>query len=53
MIIQDLLNSNLTQKEIASKYNCARSTVTAINIGQNNRKENLNYPLRKERVKKH
>lgn len=53
MIIQDLLNSNLTQKEIASKYNCARSTVTAINIGQNNRKENLNYPLRKGRVKKH
>lgn len=47
MIIEDLLNTKLTQKQIAEKYGCARSTVTAINIGQNNRKENLIYPLRK------
>ena len=47
MIIEDLLNTKLTQKQIAEKYGCARSTVTAINIGQNNRKENLTYPLRK------
>lgn len=47
MIIYDLLNTSLTQKQIAEKYNCARSTVTAINNGQNNKKENLQYPLRK------
>ena len=47
MIIEDLLNTKLTQKQIAEKYNCARSTVTAINNGQNNRKEHLTYPLRK------
>ena len=47
MIISDLLNTNLTQKQIAEKYGCARTTVTAINNGTNNRKENLTYPLRK------
>lgn len=36
MIIEDLLYTNLSQKEIAEKYNCARSTVTAINLGKNN-----------------
>ncbi len=47
MIIEDLLNTNLTQKAIADKYGCARSTVTAINNGQNNKREDLKYPLRK------
>lgn len=47
MIIYDLLNTKLTQKQIAEKYGCARSTVTAINNGQNNRQDNLQYPLRK------
>ena len=36
MIIEDLLHTDLSQKEIAKKYNCARTTVTAINLGQNN-----------------
>lgn len=46
-IINDLLYSNLTQKKIAEKYGCARTTVTAINTGVNYKQENLKYPLRK------
>lgn len=46
-IIDDLLNSNLNQRQIAEKYGCARTTVTAINNGKNFKQENLNYPLRK------
>ena len=47
LIINDLLNTDLTQKEIALKYGVGRTTVTAINNGQNFRNNNLNYPLRK------
>ena len=46
-IINDLLNTNLTQKQIAEKYGVGRTTVTAINSGQNHRQKNLSYPLRK------
>lgn len=45
-IINDLLTTNLTQKEIANKYGVGRTTITAINNGQNNRRDNLTYPLR-------
>lgn len=45
-IISDLLNTKMTQKEIAQKYGVGRSTVTAINNGQNHRQPDLNYPLR-------
>lgn len=51
-IIEDLQNTTLTQKEIAKKYNVGRTTVTAINNGQNHRQANLNYPIRKKPVKK-
>lgn len=47
-IINDLLNTDLTQNEIAQKYNKARSTVTKINNGRAHKKENLTYPLRKK-----
>lgn len=47
LIKNDLLNSNLTQKEIGEKYNVGRTTVTAINQGQNFFDESLDYPLRK------
>lgn len=43
----DLLNTTLTQKEIANKYNVGRTTITAINNGQNFYDKNLEYPLRK------
>lgn len=46
-IIYDLINTNLTQKKIAEKYGCARTTVTAINQGVHFPQENLTYPLRK------
>ena len=45
-IIYDLLNTKLTQKEIAKKHGVGRTTVTAINNGQNHRDKNLSYPLR-------
>lgn len=47
LIIDDLLNTALTQKEIAKKYGVSRSCVTMINIGENNRQSDLTYPLRK------
>ena len=47
LIIDDLLNTTLTQKEIAKKYGVSRSCVTMINIGENNRQSDLTYPLRK------
>lgn len=46
-ITQDLLTTKLTQKEIAKKYGCARTTVTAINQGVNFPQPDLTYPLRK------
>lgn len=46
-IKNDLLNTKLSQKEIAKKYNVCRSTVTAINLGQNFKDNDLLYPLRK------
>lgn len=46
-IINDLLYTNLTQKKIAEKYGCARTTVTAINRGVNYKQDDLDYPLRK------
>lgn len=47
-IINDLKNTTLTQKEIAKKYNVSRTTVTAINNGQNHKQNNLSYPIRKK-----
>ena len=49
-IINDLLNTKMTQKEIAQKYGVSRTTVTALNRGQNFKQPNLNYPLRKGRI---
>lgn len=46
LIIDDLLNTNLTQKEIAKKHGVARSCVTMINIGKNHRQPHLQYPIR-------
>ena len=47
LIINDLLNTTLTQNQIASKYGVGRTTITAINNGQNFYDANLSYPLRK------
>lgn len=50
LIINDLKNTNIRQREIAKKYGVARSMVTMINIGENRHDANLEYPIRKERV---
>lgn len=51
-IIEDLQNSSLTQKEIAKKYEVGRTTITAINNGQNYYHPNIKYPIRIEGIKK-
>ena len=50
LIIEDLLYSTLTQKEIAEKYSVARTTVTAINNGKNHKREDIDYPIRKKAI---
>ena len=47
-IIQDLLYTNLPQKQISEKYGISRTTVTAINRGQNFKQDNIDYPIRKK-----
>lgn len=51
LVIYDLLNTSLTQKEIAKKYNIARTCVTAINNGnvQKYYNEEYTYPLREHK----
>jgi group I intron endonuclease len=50
LIIADLVSGDLTQKEIAKKYNCSRTSITAINCGAHFYKENIDYPIRKSRI---
>lgn len=46
-IITDLQKTNLTQKEIAKKYNISQMTVSNINLGNSWHDNSLVYPLRK------
>lgn len=46
-VIELLLTTNLSQKEIGKIVGWNRSAVTMINIGKNHHKDNLNYPIRK------
>lgn len=46
-IIYDLQHTKLTQKQIGEKYGVSRTTVTAINNGQNHKNPNIKYPIRK------
>lgn len=48
-IIYELKYTNATQKEIAKKFNVSRSTVTMINLGQNNKISEIEYPIRQIR----
>lgn len=52
-IIEDLLYTELTQKQIAKKYNVSRSTITMINVGKNCYCENIEYPIRSEKENRH
>ena len=51
-IQQDLLNTRITQKELAIKYNVKRNVITAINLGESYKDNSLSYPLRKNSKKK-
>lgn len=42
-----LKNTNLTQKEIASKFNVCEDTITKINCGNTRIQKDLKYPIRK------
>lgn len=46
-IIYDLINTSITQKEIAKKYNVSAMTVSNINTGTRHKQDELDYPLRK------
>lgn len=49
-IIYDLQKTTIKQKDIAKKYNVSRTTVTAINNGDNGHfVDGIDYPIRKSR----
>lgn len=48
---EDLLNSDLTMKQIAEKYKKAYSTIKKINYGMSYREKQYDYPLTKNRKK--
>lgn len=43
---KDLIFTNLSQMDLAIKYNKSKSTVTAINVGRNRKDNRFKYPLR-------
>lgn len=43
----DLIFTDLSHEEIANRYNKAKSTITALNVGRNRKDSRLKYPLRK------
>lgn len=51
LIIEDLFNKKLTQKEIANKYHVSTALISIINTGKHWKQPNIDYPIRKKRVK--
>lgn len=52
-MVKDLLkNSKLSQKEIGKRVGWNRSAITMINIGQNHFDENIDYPIRKNDIRR-
>ena len=47
MIINDLISTNISFEELATKYNCSFSTIRRINIGESYHDNKYNYPLRR------
>lgn len=47
-IIDLLINSEMTQIEIAKKFNCGRKLIGQINSGKKYKQLNLDYPIRKD-----
>lgn len=46
LIISDLRDSSMLQKDIAKKYGVSPSVVTQINLGRNYRQPDIKYPIR-------
>lgn len=46
LILNDLENSNMSQKDIAMKYNVSQNTISNINLGRKWKDETKNYPIR-------
>ena len=46
-IQKDLISTDLSFEDIATKYNCSKVTVRRINIGESYNNPNYHYPLRK------
>lgn len=51
LIIEDLYEQKLTQKEIAQKYNISTAMVSGINTGRLHKQNNYKYPIRNKRIK--
>lgn len=51
-IYNDILNSNMTWKELSEKYNCNMKVFQHINQGKTNRLEGYTFPLRAKPTKK-
>lgn len=51
LIIEDLFNKKLTQKEIADKYHVSAALISIINTGKHWKQPNIDYPIRKKRIK--
>lgn len=49
-IIADLKQGDLSQKELAKKYRCARTAITAINQGVNFHRDDIEYPIRQSKI---
>lgn len=47
-LIEDLMNTTISMKNLSIKYKIASSTLSQINNGKTYKNENLNYPLRKK-----
>lgn len=51
-IYKDLSDNKLSLKAISEKYNCAQTTISAINTGKSYKQDNVEYPIRKVRKAK-
>lgn len=51
-IYKDLKDNLLSLKQIGEKYNCAQTTISAINTGKSYKQGGIDYPIRKQRSQK-
>lgn len=51
LLIFDLQNTNILQKDLAKKYQISQQTVSEVNIGKKGYQNNLKYPIRGDKEK--